>query len=218
MGAYRTVLFDLDGTLIDSKEGINKSFTHAFKKLGIIVKNPDEFEKYIGIDSLEKVFKKYDLTKTERLFAISFFREYYERYGIYENSLYKGTDNLLNNLKIRGKKIALATSKPKPFAEKILKKNKIYEYFDVIEGSNLENEKLTKSDIIKSTLNQLGDDCYKESVMVGDRFYDIKGARDNKIDCIAVEYGYNNGNEFINHKPDYKVSDIDELEKFLINK
>lgn len=216
MRNYDTILFDLDGTLIDSKKGIKKAFTHAFKKLGIIVKDPNEFEKYIDIHSLEDVFKKYKFSKTERLFAISFFREYYERHGIFENYLYNGADNLLSKLKNKGKKIGLATSKPKPFAERILKKYNIHNHFDIIEGSSLEKEDLTKSDIIKLTLHKLKNKNFDSIVMIGDRFYDIKGARDNKIDCIAVKYGYNNRDEFINHKPDYMVNDINELEKFLI--
>src|SRR6056297_833519 len=205
MKEYNNILFDLDGTLINSKNGIKNSFVHAFKKLGIIVKNCDEFEQFIGINSLNKVFKHYNLSKSERLFAVSFFREYYKNHGIFENTLYSGVDHLLKKISENGKKVGLATSKPKPFAQKILKNYNLYKYFDIVEGSNLENEDLTKTDIIEITLKKMGSYCLESTVMIGDRFYDIKGARDNKIDCIAVKYGYNNRDEFINHEPDYMV-------------
>ena len=216
MKAYSNILFDLDGTIINSKDGIKNSFEHAFKKLGIIVKNCEEFEQFIGINSLNKVFKHYNLSKSERLFAINFFREYYENRGMFENSLYEGADNLLAKLSERNKIVGLATSKPKPFAQKILKNYNLDKYFNVIEGSNLENENLTKTDIIKIALDKMKNKNPGSTVMIGDRFYDVQGAKNNSIDCIAVEYGYNSKDEFLNHKPDYVVSNINELEQYLI--
>jgi len=214
---YKFIIFDLDGTLIDSQKGILNSLEYSFKKLGIVISDKNSFKKYIGDNSLIKIYKDFGLAEEQALFGMNFFREYYTDRGIYEFEVYKGIKELLIELKENGFLISLATSKPTVFAEKILKKMDLLKYFAYVEGSDLkEDPSYEKKDIIKKVIgmSQISDN--NNFLMVGDRSYDIHGAVSNNIDSVFCEYGYSKKDELESLTPAYSVKSSFDLKEILL--
>ena len=136
MNNYDVIIFDLDGTLSNSKEGITKSVQYALSKFGIEEPDLDKLEHFIGPPLVDELMKSYDFTREQALEGVEFYRERYKPIGIYETEIYPGTEEMLEMLKGNGKYIALATSKPLPMAEEVLKYLKIYSYFDKVMGAD----------------------------------------------------------------------------------
>ena len=206
------VLFDLDGTLTDPKEGICKSVQYALHRLGIEEPDIDKLEPFIGPPLKDSFTSFYGFDDEKALKAVSFYRERFSEVGLYENKLYPGIDNLLKTIKEKGMKTAIASSKPTVFVLKILKYFKIDKYFDVVIGSELDGSRSDKSEVVKEALlslyygtdhadkgiNDFGADAqeYKsKTVMVGDRKFDIKGAKDMGVFAAGVSYGYGSREE-----------------------
>ncbi|MBA5851150.1 HAD family hydrolase [Clostridium sp. cel8] len=205
---YKNILFDLDGTLTDSKEGIIKSVQYSLKKYGINVKNLDELQKFIGPPLKDSFMTYYNFDESKALCAIDYYREYFKDKGIFENKVYKDVEKMLSALKENGFKIILATSKPTIFAEKIIKHFNLQGYFDNVVGSNLDGSRGKKGQVIKYIMDNYLKGKHGETIMVGDRKHDIIGARENNIDCIAVSYGYGSLNEIKNSMPTYIVDSV----------
>ena len=194
MGHYKTLLFDLDGTLTDPKEGITKCVQYALSKLGIEVEHLDELTPFIG-PPLHIGFKEqFNLSEEEIHLAIQHFRERFKEVGMFENHVYDGVEQLLRDLKSGGYQLGVATSKPTVFAEQILAHFHLLTYFDVIVGSNLNGSLSLKSEIIEEVLRFYGEDG-GQVVMIGDRKHDIIGANENGIDSIGVLFGYGSKEE-----------------------
>lgn len=209
-----TILFDLDGTLTDPKIGITKSVQYSLKKFGIIVDDLDELNKFIGPPLKESFMKYFSLTEEEAIKAIDYYREYFSENGMYENEVYDGIPELLKVLNDQGIKVAVATSKPTHFAEKILKHFKMDHYFHEIIGSNLDNTRTNKKEIIEYTLRQLKKNN-TESIMIGDRKHDIIGAQANSVKSVGVLYGYGDRAEIESENPEFIAKDVKELGKIL---
>lgn len=209
-------MFDLDGTLTEPYEGITKSFQYALKAYGIDVKQSDLLP-VIGpplIDSFCSMFGFDEKTGWE---AVRKYRERFEDVGWRENSLIDGVPDMLDALKRQGKKIALATSKPFVFADKIIKEYKIDKYFDVAVGAELNGEKGTKKEIITKTLKKLNCSRPGLAVMVGDRRYDIEGARQCGTAAIGVRVGYAEKGELEKAGAEYIADTIADLKNFLLS-
>ena len=209
-------MFDLDGTLTEPYEGITKSFQYALKAYGIDVKQSDLLP-VIGpplIDSFCSMFGFDEKTGWE---AVRKYRERFENVGWRENSLIDGVPDMLDALKRQGKKIALATSKPFVFADKIIKEYKIDKYFDVAVGAELNGEKGTKKEIITKTLKKLNCSRPGLAVMVGDRRYDIEGARQCGTAAIGVRVGYAEKGELEKAGAEYTADTIADLKNFLLS-
>lgn len=188
------LLFDLDGTLTDSAEGIINSVKYTAGKLGLAEPDRDTLRKFIGPPLAESFSKLLGLPQDEIKHAISVYREYFSAVGIYENRLYPWTAELLVMLRAAGFKMAVATSKPEVYAGNIITRFQLEKYFDCICGIPLDNPKSTKADVIRRALEILK--CDKGStVMVGDRSYDVAGAAACGIPCIGVLYGYGEAGE-----------------------
>jgi len=211
----KTILFDLDGTLTDSKEGILKSIQYALSCYGI-EEQLDNLGMFLGPPA-HLAFQEFYGFSEEKAFEITnVFRKRYSQKGIYENRIYDGIKELLEKFYSDGIKLCVATSKPQIYTEKILNSFDIRKYFDVVVGSDLEGTFCEKSDIIARAIELSGEDK-NECVMVGDRKYDIIGAKENGIKSIAVLYGYGNREEFVLSGADFiaeKVENIYELAKF----
>jgi phosphoglycolate phosphatase len=206
---YENILFDLDGTLTDPFLGISNSWKYALKKLDIEI-DPDILKTFIG-PPLEKTFSEYfkfDKENTE--IGKKYYREYFSEKGLYENTLYEGIEKLLKELNDRNKICILATSKPIVFAEKIIKYFNIDNYFKHTVGGNLEGTFVEKEDIIKHIMENYNLEKSK-TIMVGDRKYDIIGAKRNGIKSIGVLYGYGNREELEKEKPEYIINNAMEI-------
>jgi phosphoglycolate phosphatase len=192
----KIVLFDLDGTITDSSEGIVNSIKYALSRLGFPEEPTEKIKQFIG-PPLQQTFKiNYGITDYQN--AVTIYREYYAEKGIYENRLYDGIVAVLDQLKNEGYTIGLATGKPTYYSHIILKHFKIDHYFNAVVGSNMDGTRGEKPEIIRDVLAELNyDKELHEVVMIGDRKHDVHGAHHHQIKCIGVTYGYAEGNELI---------------------
>jgi len=183
-------LFDLDGTLTDPKEGITKSVSYALNSFGIQVASLDDLVTFIGPPLRDSFRKYFHFTEKETEIAVGKYREYFSETGIFENFLYQGVSEVLEQLKAHGITMVIATSKPTVFAKKITEHFGIRKYFDLIAGSELDGTRSRKSEVIDYALNIVDPLRAKLPVMIGDREHDIIGARETGIDSIGVTWGY----------------------------
>ena len=211
---YNTVLFDLDGTLTDPGMGITNSVAYALKKYGIEVQDKKELYKFIGPPLYESFMKYYGFSKEEAETAVDYFREYFRDTGIFENKVYDGIPNLLNELEASGIKIILATSKPEEFAKRILAHFNLDKYFDFVAGATMDSSRVKKGDVIAYALKESG--CSAENaVMIGDKMHDILGAKENGLASIGVLFGYGSKEELENAEADYIAETVDDIIKFI---
>lgn len=197
MKGYRCILFDLDGTLTESGTGIMRSVQYALEKFGIREEDPEKLRRFIGppLDDSFRIF--YGLSEEDAVRAREYYRERYWKKGIYENRPYPGIPEMLAALKEDGRRVALATSKPQVMAEEVLRHYGLMPYFDVLVGAGLKGEHQSKPEVVSIALSGLGvnEKTKKGAVMVGDRSYDIEGARARRIDSVGAEYGYGESGE-----------------------
>lgn len=211
------ILFDLDGTLVNNREGIVKSVHYALDCLGIYEGEADKLERFIG-PPLATSFKEfYDLSDTGVERAVEKYRERFSKRGVYENKLYEMIPELLSELKNTDKILCVSTSKPQKFTDIILEDREIKEYFDVVQGASLDSSLIEKGDIIRETLNQLDSPNKDEIIMIGDRKHDIIGAKQNGIKSVGVYYGFAEENELEDAGADYIVNTVEELIELLLS-
>lgn len=213
---FNTILFDLDGTLTDPALGITNSVAYALEKMGITPPKREELLKFIGPPLAESFEKYYGLSKEDSFKAVDIYREYFAPKGIFENTLFEGVPKMLENLKNSGKTLALATSKPIVFADKILKHFNIFDYFDLTVGSNLDGSLTNKSEVVALVLEKLHITNPNSAVMVGDRSHDIIGGSKNNLFTVGVTFGYGSEMELRESGATKIVHSVAELEKFLI--
>lgn len=214
---WNTVLFDLDGTLSDSAPGITRCVQYALEKEFGIIRKPEELIEFVG-PPLKEQFMLYTGCNDEMgERAVARYRERYRPVGIFENSLYPGIPELLLQLKNEGFRIALSSSKPEEFCHQILETFEIAQYFDVVCGSDMEGRHTDKAEIVEEVLHRLGMENRREKVvLVGDRKYDIIGARQRGVGTIGVSYGYGSREELELEWPDCIVDTVTELRNVLI--
>jgi len=211
------IMFDLDGTLTDPKEGITKSVQYSLKHFGITVENLDDLVNFIGPPLWDSYKKYYNFSESDANTAVQKYREYFSERGIFENVIYEGIDSLLANLKANGKIIILATSKPAVFAEKILRHFDIYKYFEFISGAELDGRRSEKQESINYAIDNCKINSLDTVVMIGDRGLDIIGAKKTGIASIGVLYGYGSYEELNNAGADFIVSSVSDLNNILID-
>lgn len=212
---YKTVLFDLDGTLTDPYEGITKSVAYALRHYGIEVSDRRELTCFIGPPLANSFMKYYGFDEKRSYEAIDVYREYFSVTGIFENEMYDGVSDMLARLKSTGAIVALATSKPTIFARRILDHFDIARYFDCIVGSELDGKRVDKADVISAVIDETN--CAKDSaIMVGDRMHDVVGAAKNGIPCVGVTYGYGSREELVCAGARIICDSVTELKKTLL--
>ena len=214
MKNYSTVLFDLDGTLFDSGEGVKNSVVYALDKFGIKVEDRDALGCFIGppLTVSFKTFYGFDEENADR--GVAFYREYYKEKGIFEGYVYDGIEECLKRLKDSGKKIVVATSKPEVFAKKILRLFDIEKYFDFVGGATLDHTRVEKSAVLSYALDSVGADR-DSSILVGDRVYDAEGARACGIDSLGVLYGHGSREEILSSGFTYTAENPREIVEIL---
>lgn len=212
--SYKYILFDLDGTLTDPAEGITNSVKYALQKFGIEVGDKSELNKFIGPPLWDSFEEYYGFTREQANQAVEYYREHFRDKGIFENKVYPGVEGLLETLNAEGKKLVLATSKPRVFAERILEHFGLKKFFSFIAGSELDGTRVDKGEVIQFALAGIGVEKLSQAVMVGDRRHDILGAHKAGIKAIGVLAGYGGGEELLDAGADYiveRVADIWEI-------
>lgn len=209
--AYKYVLFDLDGTLTDPYEGISKSVQYSLESFGIEEKDEEILKKFIGPPLKESFMKFYGFDEEKALKAVEKYRERYITTGVYENALIDGVKDTLAILKEKGIRIFLATSKPQPLAEVILKHFGITEYFDFIGGADFNYNRDEKWQVIEYVFENSGIQDRENALMIGDRMHDIIGAKKTGLKCLCVLCGYGSREEFTEYGADYIVETIPDI-------
>lgn len=210
---YQTILFDLDGTITDPGLGITNSVMYALDKFGIKVEERTSLYKFIGPPLQESFAKYYHFSEEDVSRAVLYYREYYSDRGIYENVLYDGITELFDQIKGSGRRIILATSKPEGFTDVILKHFKISHYFDFVAGATMDGSRNNKADIIAYAIRAGQITDLKSAVMVGDREYDIIGAKAAGLDSIGVLYGYGSREELLSAGATYIAERVEDISK-----
>ncbi len=205
---YEYVFFDLDGTLTDPFIGITSSVKYALNKFGIEVKDLKDLAIFIGPPLYDSFTKFYHMSDEEAKIAIKYYRERYEVTGWMENYVYEGIYTLLETLKNKGYKLVVATSKPENTTNFILKHFDLLKYFDFVAGATLDGTRIHKDQVIKHAIDSLNILDTSKVIMVGDRKFDVLGAKEYNIETIAVEYGYGNKKEFIESGAKYIVKNV----------
>lgn len=215
MKSYQNILFDLDGTLTDSSLGITNSVAYALEKYSIEVQDKAELLKFIG-PPLAESFEVYcGFSKDDANRAVAYYREYYRDKGLFENAVYDGIKDLLDDLSTHGKTMLVATSKPEVFARQILEHFQLSDYFSYIAGSLLDGTRVKKSDVIAYALTSAALDDKASTIMIGDREHDILGAHRVGIDSIGVLFGYGDRAELETAQATYIAERVSDIRKFL---
>lgn len=183
----KTILFDLDGTLTDSGEGIINCASLALERLGLPVPDRQTMRVFVG-PPLHDTFMKFGVPKEQVEEAVAIFRERYFRVGKFENFPYPGIVELLEQLRQLGHTLYIATSKPETLALEVTEHFGIAKYFDLICGATLDSSRVNKEDVITYLMGICGG--AENAVMVGDTEYDVLGAKAHGIDTIGVSWGY----------------------------
>lgn len=212
---YEILLFDLDGTLTDPKEGITKSVAYALSHFGIEVHDLDELIPFIGPPLVDSFMEFYGFERGKALEAVEKYREYFKDRGIFQNRVFAGIPEVLERLRKEGKILILATAKPEVFAKRIMEHFDLAQYFHAICGSELSGSRIDKASVIDYALDSNGiareEASLAKVLMIGDRKHDIEGAHQHGIACAAVLYGYGDQEELTQAGADYMIKDLDEL-------
>lgn len=212
---YKSVIFDFDGTICDTGEGVKKSAKYALDAFNIPSDDWQTLDCFIGPPLLVTFQEQFNQSAADADLLVQKFRERYTNTGIYECELYNGIKQLLINLKDDGMKIGIASSKPQVFVETLLNKFAIAKYFDSVCATSFAADCESKQNIIARCLKELETEP-KDALMVGDRFYDIDGAKADMVDGAGVLWGYGSKFEFIECGAKYIVDKVEDIESIAL--
>ena len=210
------IFFDLDGTLTDPAQGITNSFIHTYKHYGMEVPSYETLCTFIGPPLLETMKNSFGFSEEKAKEGVKVYREYFSTKGLFENSVYDGIEDLLLILKKAGKKLIVATSKPEIYSIQILNHFNLSQYFDSICGSNEDESRSKKDEVIKYALEKCQISDKSKVLMVGDRMHDIIGAKKNNIKSCGVLYGYGNKEELINAGADFIAITLNDVKNICL--
>ena len=211
------ILFDLDGTIIDSDQGVVNSVIYAAEHFGIEIKDRAALRVFLG-PPLGAMFMEYfGFDEEKAAVAEAKYRERYGTVGVYENTIYDGMEDAVKLLHKSGKKLCLATSKPEKFARMILEQHNITEYFDDITGATIDGKISTKDEVIAELLRRQGITNMSNILMVGDRFYDVEGSKKFGIDCMGVTFGFGTEDELVSAGAKYIAHSPKEMADIILD-
>ena len=212
---YKFEIFDFDGTIVDTGPGITNAVGHALERLGL-GRNTLEFRKRFVGPPLTGAFEEYcGIDHDSAVRAVEYFREYYVDRGIHEAEPYEGIPDAVRSLSESGRILSVASSKPMVFVEQLLERFGIRDCFSVVLGSGLDGSLTDKSEAVKLVVSKLGASSH-DCVMVGDRRFDIIGAKTNGLFSVGVSYGYGSYEELEEAGADRIVNSVEELREFLL--
>ena len=212
---YKVILFDLDGTIADSGEGITRTAAYTLERFGIH-RTPEELIPFIGPPLIQSFIEMYGFSQEDALRAVDIFRERYAETGRYENRVYDGILPLLTRLRAAGYRIGVATTKLESVAVDVVAQFGLTEYFDTVTGA-LDVVRNTKVQVIEEALARLGNPARETVLMIGDRLYDMIGAREAGVDAMGALYGYGSEKELTENGALYLVSSPAEIATFLLD-
>ena len=208
---YDAVLFDFDGTVADTGKGIFNGVYHVLDSMGIDPPEPEKLRYFIGPPLHESFRIVFGFNEEECKAAVATYREYYSDKGIFELTMYDGMEELFRKLKARGIKLGISSSKPEIFLLRIVDKFGLSELFDTVKGSDIDYIHSDKSLIIRRATEAMNLPGSAKVLMVGDRCFDINGAKKAGVDSAGVLFGYGSREEFEEAGADYIAADANEL-------
>jgi phosphoglycolate phosphatase len=211
-GMKKTILFDLDGTLTDSGEGIINCATLALEHFGLPVPDRKTMRVFVG-PPLHETFVKFGVPEDKADAAVQVYRSRYVTVGKFENVPYPGISDLLETLKNQGHKLLVATSKPEALSIEIMEHFDIAKYFDRICGASLDRSRSSKEDVIAYLLEEYR--ACENMIMVGDTAFDVLGAAAHGIPTIGVAWGYGSVEEMQNAGAVAIAQSVSELLEYL---
>lgn len=218
---FQYCLFDLDGTLTDSQEGITKSVQYALKAFGIEEPDLKKLTPFLGPPLQKSFMEIYGFSQEDAAKAVALYRERFAPIGIFENSVYPGIPDMLENLKEKGVLLAVASSKPECYVRQILAHFDVEKYFDVVVGSELDGRLSQKEEVVEEALKRLGiltipvEKRKTACAMIGDRKFDLQGAKAHFLTGVGVSYGYAPVGELEEEGADYIAETVGELAQYL---
>ena len=215
MPDFSHIIFDLDGTIINSKLGLENSLNYMLRQMSIDLNGSAVIDQLIGPpiqDGLKRVLA-FDDKQVE--LGVKLFREYYSQHGLYEGELYPGILELLEELQNQGRQLYLATSKRDQFVATVIRHFELDRYLTDFQGAG-DGGKHTKAELITKLMDRNRMATTDGVVMIGDTRFDIIGGKANEISTIAVDYGFGNSDELITLEPDFFVEDVEELYELLV--
>lgn len=204
------LLFDFDGTIADSSEGVFSGVLYALRSMGRPLPDGATLRKFIGPPLMESFQVQSGLTEDEAVQALALYREEYSVSGIKKCRLYDGVEALLRRLKADGFSVAVATSKPEPYTRTILHDLGIDDVFTFIAGAEFSGTRTDKPAVIGYALRSLGV-MPKDALMIGDRHHDVDGAHAFGMKCVGILWGFGSREEFASCGADYVCADTEEL-------
>lgn len=214
------IMFDLDGTLIDSYEGITNAAAYALKCYGIEIEDRNVLRPFIGPPLDDSFMRFYGFSKEQAWEAVEKYREYFSVKGVHEYRVYDGMAELLRHLHEAGVKLYLASSKPTVFVKQILEEQNLTELFTDVQGANLDGSRMSKEEVLRDVLyaNGVTDEMIAEGkvAMVGDRKFDMIGAKAFGLVAVGVLFGFGSHEELSEAGADFLAEDAEKLFKFLI--
>lgn len=209
------ILFDLDGTLTDSQEGILNSIEYMLEFYGIHPEDRSKLRPWLGPPLKDSLMKYYHFDEKTALEGVDKYREYFDRQGIFENKVYPGIESLLRKLTEQGHQLYVATSKPETAAVRIMEHFGLSRYFTYIGGATLDDSRTKKGAVIRYVLEMIGASDKGQVIMAGDRENDVMGAKENGIEVIGVLYGYGSREELAAAGADYIAETVESIADFV---
>ncbi len=209
------LLFDLDGTLTDPGEGITNCVRYALEKFGIYPTSREELYPYIGPPLTQSFCELHNLSHEQAEQALAYYRERFSALGMFENVPYDGIVPLLQRLQAAGYHLMVATSKPEEFTVQILDHFDMAQYFEFVGGNTLQESRPTKESVIRYIMQHYPVINKYNSLMIGDRKYDVIGAHGCDLRGVGVLYGYGDERELTECGADALAADVDELESVI---
>lgn len=212
------LLFDLDGTLTDPAQGITNGFINALKYFGLEIPSYEKLCSFIGPPLIDTFKTQFGFDQEQALLGVKKYREYFGTVGLFENRVYDGIPELLQELKDAGYRLLVATSKPEEYSVKICDKFELSKYFEKICGSNMDESRARKAEVIAYALESAGISEEEKSkvLMIGDRLHDIEGAKENGIESCGILFGYGDRPEHEKAGANYIAESIEALTELLL--
>jgi phosphoglycolate phosphatase len=213
---YKHIIFDLDGTLSDPRKGVYNAYYYAAAKLNLKIPDEDILATLIG-PPLQKGFADVFGLKGNAIDeAVNAFREYYGDRGLFENKMYPGISELLEEIARTGTPAYVATSKYEAYAKRVLENFGIMQYFADLAGADYSGYHATKTGLVSGLLLRNGIRDPWEVVVVGDTHYDIEAAAELELDSVGVSYGFSSFEEIEKYNPDYIAQSVSDLRGLLL--
>ena len=209
---FDTLLFDLDGTLTDSTEGIVRCLEYALERMGFDI--PEDKNKFLGPPLYCSFAEFCGMNEEQVNEAVRIFRERYSTVGLFENRVYEGVPEMLKRLRDGGKRIMVATSKPEVYAVRIFDRFGLSQFFEIVGGANINGTRNDKDEVIEYVLEKAGISDRSSVLMIGDRRQDVIGAHKTGLKCMGILWGFGSieelteaGADFIAETPE-KAADM----------